>query len=86
VDALITAKAKKSKDNENIIIKIIKEEKQQDARLVESIKVLSNTWKNVKSEKDSDKEIKSINEIIKQAIVDYNNQNIDDVGIKEDDL
>jgi len=73
VDALITAKAKKSKDNENIIIKIIKDEKHQDTQLMDTIKTLANNWKNIKSEKetsDKDKAQKSLDMIIKQAIED----------------
>jgi len=73
VDALITAKAKKSKDNENIIIKIIKDEKHQDTQLMDTIKLLANNWKNIKSEKetsDKDKAQKSLDMIIKQAIED----------------
>jgi len=73
VDALITAKAKKSKDNENIIIKIIKDEKHQDTQLMDTIKTLANNWKNIKSEKetsDNNKAQKSLDSIIKQAIED----------------
>lgn len=74
VDALLTAKARKTKSDENLIIKIVKEEKLQDTMVVDNVKRLANYQKINKAEKDApigEKQARTLDTIIKQAIDDY---------------
>lgn len=76
VDALLTAKTKKTKPDENLIIKIVKEDKPFDNSGMDAIKILKEGLKNrpereqVTYEKANKKDIKSV---IEQAKNDFFN-------------